>query len=115
MAILLHDIVMVRDQHGKSQFLRQADLRHSGDSIVTGQDRIDSVLSRGADNGFIDSIAILDPVRNLIIHVSPDSRERPVKQVRRADAVYIVIPDYPDPFSLLRLLLQDLYCKIHVL
>ena len=40
MAILLHDIVMVRDQHGKSQFLRQADLRNSSDSIVTGQEDV---------------------------------------------------------------------------
>ena len=107
--------MVVRNQHGKPQFLRQSDLLYSGDSVVTGQDGIDAVISRGADDGFIDSITILNPVRNFIIHIGPDSCKRPVKQIGRAYTVYVVISNNADSFSLRCLSLQNLHRQIHIL
>ena len=64
------DIMVIRNNNRHSQFFCHTDLFHSGNSIVAGQNGIHSVFKGLLDNGFIDSIPILNPVRYPVISKS---------------------------------------------
>ena len=61
--------MVVRYDYRQPQAFSHTDLRRRGDPVVTGYDRVYSVLVSLLYYGFIDAIAVPDPFRNLIVHI----------------------------------------------
>ena len=81
--------MMVRDKNGHSKLLCMGNLRDSRNSVVTGDNRVDAVLLRCINQMLIDSVAVLHPVRYLIVHLSPTAGNSAVKDVSRHHTVDI--------------------------
>ena len=65
------NIMMVCHHHRHPKLLCQSDLGNGGNTIVAGENRIDSLRRGNADNGFIDPVSVLDPIRNLPVRLRP--------------------------------------------
>ena len=72
LTVLSQYIVMIRHDHGHPQLLGPGYLANGGNTVITGKDGVDSVLCRCFYNQFIDAVSVLNAVRNLIIHLSPN-------------------------------------------
>ena len=112
---------MIRYDHRHSQLPGQPDLLRGSDSVVAGHQRIHLIRRRLTDHAFIHPVAVGDPVRDLIIDPSlcprkglrypPKPRK---KQIRRTDAVYIIIPNYSDSFPAFQLFHKDFRRPLHI-
>ena len=107
--------MVVRDDHSQAVLLPVCDLICSRDPIVTGDDRVHAVVQRTVDKIDIEAISVLDPVRNVCVHVSSQPGQPFLQDIRRIHPVNVVVPDDADLLLFLDLLRQDLHCLIHIL
>ena len=113
--IQIGHLVMIRHDYRKSHLLSISNLIHSCDSIITGNNRIDSVIQGPVDQHPVQSVPILDSVWNVRIHLAPQPGNSLLQYISRVHPIYIIIPDYPDRRPLTDLLRQNLHRLIHIL
>ena len=83
--------MMVRDDGGYTQGIAIFHLFHGRDAIIAGDDGVHLIFIGLPDQVDIDTIAILYPVGDLIIHLSPASDESLHQDIVGRDPVHIVI------------------------
>lgn len=62
--LLFSNVMVIRHDHRHPQFFGPLHLTDGGNSIVTGQNGIDSIVGSRLHDLDIDAITVLDPVRN---------------------------------------------------
>ena len=68
LSVLIHrDLVVICHNNCHAQLFRDADFPQRRDSVITSHKCVHAVRSRLADNGFIDAVAVLDAVRDLVV------------------------------------------------
>ena len=105
---------MVGDHSGHSQLLRKLELAHRRDAVVTGQNGVHPVRRGRPDNGLVDPVAVLHPVRDLIVHGRPKALQPPVQDVGGADPVDVVVPHDADSGPCGDLPIQDFHRPFHI-
>ena len=107
--------MMVRHDDRQSVFLSVSDLLRCGDPVIAGNDRIDPVVDRTVDEINIQPVSVFDPVRDIRIHVRPQSGQPLLQDVGCVYPVNIIVADHPDGFFLTDLLRKDLNRPVHIL
>lgn len=108
------NVVVVRDHHRHPQLPGQPNLLDGRNAVVTGQDRVDPVPGRRPDDGLVDPVAVPDPIRYLVVRLSPQPAQPPVQDVGGADAVDVIVPHNAYPLTVPDLFLQNLNRPVHV-
>ena len=108
-------LMVVRHDDSHSQPLCLPDLLQGRDPVVTGQDGIRPFFLRPSDQVHVQAVAVLDPVRNVVVRLRPDLPQTREQDIGGTDPVDVVVPDHPDlpvsvPFSE-----EDLRRPVHVL
>ena len=62
--------MMVRHNNGHAKLFGQAHLLQGRNAIITGNNGVNAVFLRLADDGLVDAVAIPDALRNLIVHMT---------------------------------------------
>ena len=111
----IRHFMMVRHDDRQSVFLSVSDLLRCGDPVIAGNDRIDPVVDRTVDEINIQPVSVFDPVRDIRIHVRPQSGQPLLQDVGCVYPVNIIVADHPDGFFLTDLLRKDLNRPVHIL
>ena len=101
--------VMVGDQNGHAKTFGQFCLFHSCNSIVTGQNGIDSFFICIADQVFVDAIAVFHTVRDLHICIGMTATQSSQQNKGGIHAINIIIADDTDFFLFFYFRHQNLY------
>ena len=107
--------MVIGDHHRHAQLLRPADLLHGGDAVVAGEQSVHPVLVCRFYDHPVNTVAVFDPVRNLIIHLRSHPGQRGVQDISGTDPVDIIVSDNADTLSIRDLLLQNGNRQIHIL
>ena len=107
--------MVIRHDHGQPVLLPVCDLIRRGDPVVAGDDRIHAVVQRPVDEIDIQSISVLDPVRDVRVHMRAQPGQSFLQDVRRVHPVDVIISDNADLLLLPDFLRQDLHRLIHIL
>ena len=111
----IRHFMMVRHNDRQSILLPVGDLLRCGDPVIAGNDRIDPVVDRTVDKINIQPVSILDPVRDVRIHVRPQSGQPLLQDVGGVYPVNIIVADHPDRLLFPDLFRENLHRPVHVL
>ena len=106
--------MVIRHHDRQSVFFSVSNFLRRSDPVVTCYDRIDPVVDGPVDQVDIQSIPILDPIRNICIHVRPKFSQPLLENVCSIYPVYIIISDHPNTLLLTDFFRQDLYRPVHI-
>ena len=70
------NLVVISHNHGHPQIHRQRNLIYSRNSIVTGENHFHARIAGCSHHRSIDSVPVLNPIGNCIIHISAASFQR---------------------------------------
>ena len=110
-AVLLQfegNFMVVCHDHRHAEVFRGLQSLCRGNSIVTGHDRVDAVLSGLPDKALIDTVSVPHPLGKLCIRLYTEAPQRIPEDERGTDPVHVIIPDDPDPLSLPALFCQNI-------
>ena len=91
--------MVICNDHSHPALLCLRDFIGGGYSVVAGHDGIHMVLFCLFDQLTVDPVTVLHPVRNIGIHIRPQTFQPFQQDICGRYAVYIIIADDPDPGS----------------
>ena len=100
--------MVIGHDHRHSLLFGKADRLQRRNAIIAGQDRVDLLLPRLSDQGFIQTVSVLYPVRDRLVHDRAAYPESLHENISRADPVDVIVSDHPDPFLLSYLLREQI-------
>ena len=112
---LIGNIVMVGDNHSHSQLFGKPYLLSGGNTVITGDQKINSILSSLLHNMGIQPVTVGDSVGDIGIRIQP-CPEKPLIQHRcGTNPVNIIISHNPHPLLLLNCFYYNSGCFLHIL
>ena len=105
---------MVSDDHRHLQRPGISDLLLRRNTIIASEDRIDILLPRFFDQILIDSVAILDAMRNIVIHLRAKALQSAIQNKSGTHTIHVVITDNTDRLFLKQLIQQDVCRLLHI-
>ena len=99
---------MVRHNDRHPEILSCLKGLYRGNSVVAGQDRVNTLLRGFTYKALIDAVSVPEPLGKFYVRLNSEASERIPENKRRTDSVHIVISDDPDPFSLSALFCQNI-------
>ena len=107
--------MVIRDNDFDAIGIRQLNLRRRRDAIVAGHDHTNPILMRLLDQMIVQPIAVVDPMGDSRVHPGAQHPQAFCQNIRRTDAVHVIIPDDPDPDALLYGRKYFLHSPVHIL
>jgi len=108
------DLMMIRYDDRHAQFFAICNLICCCDSIITGNDRIDSGIVSPVDQMPIQTISVTYAVRNITVHICPETFQPLQQNIRRIHTINIIISDHPDFLLLCNLFFQNVNRLIRI-
>ena len=96
--LLIGNLMMIRHDDGHALFLRKSDFRPRRNPVVAGKDRINSRLISVQNQMFIQSVAVLHPVRNRRVRIRSRFLQSLMQDAGSADSICVIIADHADLF-----------------
>ena len=114
-AILIpYHLMVICHNDCHAQLFGQTHLLQGRNAVVAGDNGIDSVFLRLADNRFVDAIAIPDALRDLVIHGCTAPGQAAIQKIGGAHSVNIVIANNPDTDTRPDFFKDQGRCLIHI-
>ena len=107
--------MMIGHDHRHSQRSGISDLLPCRNAVVTGHDRIRPRFPRLFDQMIVQSISVMDPVRDHRIHNRSKMTQTRIQYISGTDPVNIIIPYDTDRTAFLYLPSQNFRCLFHIL
>ena len=106
--------MVIRHDDRHAQILRSLKGLYRGNSVVTGQDRIDPLFRSFIHKALVDAVSVPESLGKPYIRLDPKASKRVPEDKGGTDSVHIVIPDDPDPLSLSALHGQNIYSFVSI-